>query len=203
MLKCWVIQVNTIAYENLKISSKMQTGGNNPGPRDFKVQYRIGITGTWTDVPNSTLVTANNWSSAVLDSLAVPEACKNQQSVFFRWIMTTNTNSSGGTVAATGINKIDDIYLTGKLISTAVAEHQGSASFSVSPNPAAGPFEVSAQEPIESIDITDLNGRIVFFSKDLRANSIAIQSNILGSGNYMVRIHTCSGRAGAKKVVVL
>ena len=110
MTKYWVIRLNTVGYEMLKLSSKQQTGGNNPGPRDFMVQYRIGTTGTWADVPNSTMITANNWSSALLDSIDLPEPCKNQSSLYLRWIMTTNINSTGGTLTSNGINKIDDIY---------------------------------------------------------------------------------------------
>lgn len=203
MVKCWVIQVNTTGYETLKLSSKMQTGGNNPGPRDFIVQYRVGTTGTWTDVPNSTLVTANNWTSAVLDSIPVPDACKNQGSVFFRWIMTTNTNSNGGTLAATGINKIDDIYLTGKLIPTAVGEHPGLASFTISPNPATGPVAIKSHEPVSTIELLDLSGRVVYVEQVWNRTNLTINAGSRLKGMYIVRIHTVSGQTGTGNLIIL
>jgi hypothetical protein len=118
MTKCWMIELSTLNYENLKISSKQQSGGNNPGPKDFIVQYRIGSGGTWTDVPNAVIITANNWTSGVLDSLPMPDSCENRASLFLRWLMTTNDNTAGGTVAASGIDKIEDIYITGKAWAT-------------------------------------------------------------------------------------
>lgn len=43
-----------------------------PGPRDFKVQYKIGSGGTWTDVTGSSVTVANNFTSGVLTDIALP-----------------------------------------------------------------------------------------------------------------------------------
>lgn len=203
LLKCWVIRLNTSGFKNLRLSSKMQTGGNNPGPRDYSVQYRVGSAGTWTDIPNSTLVTANNWTSAVLDSIDIPEACNNQTSVYLRWIMTTNTNSAGGSVEATGINKIDDIYLTGKLVSTAVDERAGVATFTISPNPASGPVVITSRESIRFIEFFDFRGRIVYCTQADNSTCLTINPGKELKGMYLVRLHARSGQTATRYVVLL
>ena len=202
MTKCWFVTVNTIGYKELKLSSKQQTGGNNPGPRDYMVQYRIDIAGTWIDVINSTLITANNWTSAVLDSIYLPEACNNQPLVFLRWIMTTNTNSSEGTVASTGINKIDDIYITGKLISTGVNSPEGNIHFTVSPNPSNGPVTITSPVIMKSIEIIDMSGKIVYSYKEVNKTAILLKSGFAPKGNYLVRIKMETGQTGIRQIVI-
>ncbi len=200
--KCWVVQVNTLGHEHLKLSSKQQSGGNNPGPRDYSVQYRIGASGPWTDVPNSTLVTANDWTTAVLDSIDLPEPCNNQASVFIRWIMTSNTNSTGGTVAAGGINKIDDIYFTGKQISTSINDLGKTVEFKVYPNPSVGPLNIVAPEMISAIEILDMQGKIVFVDNSVNSKVPTLNAEIIPKGTYFVRICTISGIIGAKSIII-
>jgi len=45
--------------------------------------------------------------------VSLPAACNNQNQVYVRWIMTSNTSVGGGTVASTGASNIDDIYVKG------------------------------------------------------------------------------------------
>jgi len=93
--KYWEVSFDATGYYNLAFSSKQQS--SNTGPRDFKVQYKIGSGGTWTDVTGSSVTVANNFTSGV----------------YLRWIMTSNTSVGGGSVAATGTNRIDDLFVTG------------------------------------------------------------------------------------------
>jgi len=202
-LKCWVVKLNTQNYDNLKLSSKMQSGGNNPGPRDYKVQYKVGDAGTWTDVPGSTIITANDWTTGWLDSIAMPAACNNQATLYLRWIMTTNTNSSGGTVASSGINKIDDIYVSGKMTSTAIKENQQRASFTVTPNPSNGIFVVEAAEPISAISIFSTGGKCVYNQASLQARRISVKLDSLAHGTYFLKVRTASGKEGNQKVVIM
>ncbi len=109
--KYWEVSFDATGYYNLAFSSKQQS--SNTGPRDFKVQYKIGSGGTWTDVTGSSVTVANNFTSGVLTDIALPAACDNQSSVYLRWIMTSNTSVGGGSVAATGTNRIDDLFVTG------------------------------------------------------------------------------------------
>lgn len=109
--KYWQIEVNSTGFYGMTISSKQKSSGT--GPRDFKIQYRIGSGGTWTDVPNTNITVADNYVSGVVNQVALPTACENQASVFIRWIMTSNTNVNGSTVASTGTSRIDDISIVG------------------------------------------------------------------------------------------
>jgi len=201
LAKCWVIQVNTLGYETLKLTSKQQSGGNNPGPRDYVVQYRLGSSGTWTDVPNSTIVTANDWSTGMLDSILLPEACKDQPSVYLRWLMTTNTNSIGGTVAATGIDKIDDIYITGKQTSVSVEEKGAGLAFSLSPNPSNGPVTIVAPENITGVDIFNITGSLVYSKGDIGNTRVQITPGLLPAGRYLIRV-TSGNASGVKQLIV-
>ncbi len=49
--KKWKVEFETTGYTNIKLSSIVTSGGTDAGPRDFKVQYRVGE-GSWTDVEN-------------------------------------------------------------------------------------------------------------------------------------------------------
>ena len=111
--KYWEISVNTTGYKNIKVSS--QQIASNTGPRDFKIQYKIGVGGTYADVTGGTVLVANNWTSGVVNNLALPEACDNQALVYLRWIPTSTTSVNLGTVAAGGTSRIDNLYIKGSL----------------------------------------------------------------------------------------
>jgi hypothetical protein len=108
-VKCWQIEVNTVGFENIEISSRQRSSGT--GPRNFALQYRLGAAGIWTAVPNGAIVVADDFVSGALNSLPLPAPCWNQPSLFLRWIMTGNVNVNAGTVATTGTSRIDDIQI--------------------------------------------------------------------------------------------
>jgi phosphodiesterase/alkaline phosphatase D-like protein len=114
--KYWLIDVNTLGATSLNLS--FNQGGSSTGPRDFKIQYRVGAAGTWTDVPGGTVTipgvvaspgTPATW--AVVSNLPLPAAAENQPLVSIRWLMTSETSISGATVAATGTDRISGIYV--------------------------------------------------------------------------------------------
>ncbi|WP_298222611.1 YDG domain-containing protein, partial [Flavobacterium sp.] len=118
--KYWLIDIATTGYSDLKLSSLQRSSGT--GPKDFKVQYSVNGGTNWFDVTGSTVVVGNNWTTGVLSDIALPSACDNQASVRLRWIMTSNTASSPGTVAAAGTSAIDSIVITGRPPSFTVYE---------------------------------------------------------------------------------
>jgi hypothetical protein len=185
--KCWVVQVTTSGFDQLTISSKQQSGGNNPGPRDWKVQYRIGLTGAWTDIPSTTLTVLNDWTTGILASVILPDACKNQDAVFFRWIMTSNTGSDGGTVAASGIDKIDDIYFYGMPM-TGIEKRSVQPVVSIFPNPATDRLEVSSVSSIQRIEIFTGNGSLVLSKEVTMQKNFVLPVSGLCSGNYVVNV---------------
>ncbi len=108
--KYWQVRVNALGFESLVISSKQQ--GSNTGPRDFRIDYSLDGT-NWEVIPGSDITVGINFNSGTVSGLAIPAAASNQEEVFFRWIVTSNTNVNGGEIASTGTNRIDDILVKG------------------------------------------------------------------------------------------
>jgi len=119
-LKYWQVNFETTGYGDLIFSSKM-AGNNVRSASDFKVQYRVGAAGVWTDVPTANIdITAiNNWTVGNLANIALPVACENQADIYLRWIMTSNTGINGTqSVQAGNATYIDDIYVYGVSLAT-------------------------------------------------------------------------------------
>lgn len=113
LTKYWEVQLTTTGYYATRISSKQR--GSNTAPRDFKLQYKIGAAGTYTDVPGTAITVANNFTSGVLTNVALPSACDNQPLVYLRWIMTSDIAVNGTPVVTGGSANIDDILVEGRL----------------------------------------------------------------------------------------
>ena len=117
--KYWQVEVNTTGATNITVSSLQ--GSSSTGPKDFKLQYRIGAGGTWTDVTGGVvaLTTAvfagqlNTWGA--LTDVALPAAADNQVSVFLRWIMTSNNAINNSPVQSGGTSRISAIYVKGQV----------------------------------------------------------------------------------------
>lgn len=109
--KYWIVEISTLGYGKLQLSSRQRSSAT--GPRDFKVQYRVGEQGTWTDIDGASLVTEENFTSGFLDAIALPEQCNNKSRLFIRWTPSTNTSVSGNTVVAGGTSRIDAISISG------------------------------------------------------------------------------------------
>jgi hypothetical protein len=187
-LKYWQIELNTTERNNLKLYSKQTGGGANPGPRDWKAQYKVGTSGTWTDIPGTTLVNANNWTSAVLSNVSLPTACNEQPLVFVRWLMTSDTSiAPPALVMASGTTKIDDIYVLGN-ITTTVAEIQP-LSFSVYPNPCNGSFTLTASSLISEVSIFNMQGQQVYIAM-VNGMKQVIDLSGMGKGVYFIRFRS-------------
>lgn len=109
-IKYWQVDFVTTGYSNILISSAQRS--SNTGPKDFRLEYKVGA-GAWTVVTGGTILIANNWTSGVLTSVALPAACDNQAQVFLRWILTSNTAVGGAACVSTGTSRIDNILVTG------------------------------------------------------------------------------------------
>ena len=197
-VKKWKVEFETTDYTNLTLSSKISSGGQDPGPRDFKVQYKID-TGSWTDVAESEFQTANDWTTGVLFELPIPNSCSDQSLIKIRWIMTSDTASDGSIVAEDGKSKIDDIFIIGDIIND-VDEMGFKTGVKVYPNPAnnyiivesssiiyVGLYNSSGKEVIskqgifsEKIDVSELNpGTYILKVNDFKTNLVTTQKIII------------------------
>lgn len=109
--KYWQVEFKATGYETLRVSSKQRS--SSTGPRDFHLQYKIGAEGEWLNVPGATVITADNFTAGFLSGVVLPSNCDDQDSVYLRWIMTSNIAVNGLGVSSLGSNRIDDIIVTG------------------------------------------------------------------------------------------
>lgn len=196
--KFWQIKVTTSGYNTLKLSSKQRS--SNTGPRDFKVQYKIGYIGTWTDVPNATVLDSNNWTYGVLTDVSLPTACDNQDTVYLNWIMTSNTSANNGTVASGGASNIDDILVVG------VSIPQGLSSYSMQPDVKMvvnkGILTLYLKEPAKEFSIFDINGNLVY--KTMKTSSVStVNTDKFNQGIYIIKVIFDNNTTVTKKISLM
>jgi hypothetical protein len=115
--KYWQVIVNASSYSDIKVSSAQQS--SNTGPRDFKLQYRVRANGTWTDVTGASNISVqNNFTSGVLNNVALPAECNKVDSLYLRWILTSTTSVGGSGTSSTGTSRIDNIFIRGNVDQT-------------------------------------------------------------------------------------
>jgi hypothetical protein len=168
----------------LVLYSKQRSGGATPGPKYFKVQYRISSSGTWTDVSSDTITVANDWNTGVVNGWAIPsDAWNASQSVYIRWISISDSSSANTIVDSTGISKIDEIFILGTN-SVGITENIGFCN-NIYPNPATDIVNIVSTEPAAVAYIMAIDGRVV--STVSNPGSQLNVSN-LASGNYFLRL---------------
>ncbi|MCL6261050.1 chitobiase/beta-hexosaminidase C-terminal domain-containing protein [Aquiflexum sp. TKW24L] len=160
--KYWQVKVNTIGFESLSISSKQQ--GSNTGPKDFRIDYSLDGE-VWAALPGGSIsVSSLNFNSGTVTSLPIPAAASNQETVFLRWIKSTNVSINGGTVASTGTNRIDDIFIEGIAIGEAL---EPAATPIINPN--GGTFEVAQTVSLSSTT----TGASIYYTLDASAPNLS------------------------------
>jgi hypothetical protein len=183
-LKNWNIKFKTTGYDQVKISFKQRAGGTNGGPRDFKLQYKIGSSGSWADVEGGSVTLANDWTTGVISNLDLPAECQNQSgSVYIRWIMTSNTDVLGGAVTPAGISKIDEIIVSGILITGTNAME--ATSFYSFPNPSSSEFTVTIPGGNNVLEIFNSKGQLVYHA--IPENETLTVRTYLQSGLYFIK----------------
>ena len=197
--KNWNIKFKTTGYDHVKISCKQRAGGTNGGPRDFKLQSKIGSTGTWADISGGTVTLANNWTTGVVTDLDLPADCQNQSgSVYVRWVMSSNTDVNGGSVSAAGISKIDEIVVTGLLL-TGIADEPAINQLRTFPNPSFSSFSVSVPGGTTGVEIFNSNGQSVY--KAATEKDLLTVENSFPAGLYFIKA-TSNGKVSAVKHIV-
>jgi len=179
--KGWEIRTMTQGYKDILVLSKQTSGGNNPGPRDFKLQYSLDNI-VWTDVANAIVNVQNDWTSGVL-SVGLPTNCNDEVSVRIRWIMVSDTASDGSLIAANGTGKIDDIFILGTKINTGF-ENVSKIESSIYPNPVV---DILYANDVQELFIYNVAGQEV---KSYKFNQTQASINLsdLEQGIYFVRM---------------
>jgi hypothetical protein len=197
----WMVKFKTAGYGNLKLYSKQQGGGSNPGPRDFKVQYKLpGSTSPWIDLPGGTITCANDWTTGVVNGIDLPATCENQSSqVGIRWIVTSQIDITGGTLLSTGISKIDDIVITGTVLA-GVNEIGSVNTVNIYPNPNNGSFCIDNNKDMNNICVYNILGKCVYTNE----NIIGDRTMLTGfeKGMYIIQITTKGNTVSSYKIIV-
>ncbi len=197
--KFWSVKFKAPNYTNFKVSSKQRSGGNTPGPKNFKLQWRLSA-GNYADVPNGAVICANDWTTGVVNQLTVPITGQGTGSVYIRWIMTTNDDANGGTVASTGISKIDDIIITATN-TVGIEETVFTNAIAIYPNPSNGLIYIDAVEIVKEICVYNTLGSLILRNKPLQQNN-SIDLSSFGSGIYFVNVRYDDNSNYTGKVVV-
>lgn len=184
--KFWQILVSTNGYKNIKLSSKQRSGGANPGPRDFKAQYKIASAGSWTDITGTDMNVMNDWT-AELNNVALPLECSDQDSLYVRWITTTDTTSTGVIIVSSGISKIDDICVSGELISEINENFPVTMQTTIFPNPCRENFlTLNTTADVRTLTIYDIQGKGIYTNANLK-ESVKINVSGFKKGMYILR----------------
>ena len=197
----WMVKFKTPSYGSLKLSSKQESDGTNAGPRDFKVQYKLpGSTTPWVDITGGTITCANDCTTGVLNGLDIPAACNNQSSqVSIRWLLTSNFDINGGTLASTGIAKIDDIVITGT--STVGIDESSFANFvKMYPNPNNGNFIIENNGEINKIVVYNVIGKCMYSNENISGSKTDLTGFAMGV--YLVQITTKDNDVLTQKLIV-
>lgn len=196
--KFWYISFKTTGYNTVKISSKQRVGGTNGGPLDHKMQYKIGINGTWDDIIGGTITAGNNWTTGIITNLDLPSECQNQSDfIYIRWIMTSNNNIGGGNVTTAGVSKIDDIIVTGSVI-TNIESEPANEIFSVTDS-RNGKISISSFIDNGIVSIYNISGQIVMQQKQSIGTS-SIDIDNLTPGLYLIQVRN-ERKSLTKKIV--
>ena len=200
---CWIVKFKTTGYGSLKLYSKQQSGGSFPGPKDWKVQYKLpGNTSPWIDLPGGTVTCANDWTTGAVNGLDLPATCNNLSgNVAIRWVLTSNLDINGATLLATGINKIDDIIVTGT--STAGIEELSCQALNFFPNPNnSRSLTIVSPLEIKLLSIYNLQGQLVQAVQEIGFNKV-ISLETLKTGLYIVRAEYVNGSASAPSKLIV
>lgn len=199
--KFYITSFASTAYSNILISSRQKS--SNTGPKDFKLQYMVGISGTWTDVVGGAYVCANDaFISGTLTNVPLGADADNQPMVFLRWVMTSNTSVNAGTVASAGTSGIDNIFIIGTPVGVGIANNDLIDNVSVYPNPSNGKVNINnpSQKTLK-VEVLNLLGDVVS-TTDFSGQQASLDLSNENKGIYFVRITSESGSRLTKKLIL-
>ncbi|MEI6767150.1 MAG: T9SS type A sorting domain-containing protein [Bacteroidota bacterium] len=197
----WMVKFKTTGYQNLQLSSKMSSNAGFPGPRDFKAQYKLPGSGNpWVDITGGTFQVAADWTTGVLTNVSLPAALDNQGGqVSVRWLQTSNFDINGGTLAATGVSMLDNIVVTGQVIS-GVDMLDTRQAVSIYPNPCKGSFYVENADAGCQLAVFNMTGSCVFAKNNVTNEKIELQGFV--PGFYVVKITNSDNETTNFKLIV-
>ncbi len=198
---------NTSGITNLGVAFKLQSlDTSSPRVTTWKLQYKIGTSGTWTDQSvTGTMTTGGHVFSNNSITASFGSALDNKSSNIWFRIVTLDFSSGTGNRPSTAI---DDFSLTwsGRAAVNNVTAN-ATLPFSVAGTPSSSnvAFSFDAEDAGDfSLIITDLAGRKVYTQNvaAVRGNQTVTASGLsLAPGMYIARLSN-GAAAGVTKVVI-
>lgn len=108
--KYWQIVFSTIGFSRIYVFSKQAS--SSTGPRDFQLQYKVGLGGTWKNLEHGAVTLDSTFTSGIISNLLLPNDCNNQAAIYLRWLNVSRKNILGGNVDSAGTSSIDNIVVS-------------------------------------------------------------------------------------------
>jgi hypothetical protein len=196
----WMVKFITTGYGSLKLYSKQMSDATNPGPRDFKVQYKLPGANPWVDLTGGTITCANDWTTGVVNGIDLPVSCNGQNGkVGIRWMVTSQLDINGNALLSTGISKIDNIVVTG-IPTAGINEPESGSLIRIYPNPNNGNFCIEYNSEINKISVYNILGKCMYTNEKNIESRIDLSG--FEEGIYLVQITTKDNEILTRKLIV-
>ncbi len=169
----WITGFATTGFYNMKFWSAQRSSVT--GPRDFTIQYRVGIGGAWTNLVN--VVDSMGWPKGIIANVAMPASCSNQPVIFVRWLLTSSAAPNGTLLKAAGAGLIDEVIVTGDTqvvkqanalgvsnVSKLVSNEVPATNMVAYPNPVHSDLHINitlTQPSAVRLSLSDMSGKIL------------------------------------------
>ncbi len=182
-----VVGLNTTGRVNIEVSwlaRMISQATGSPTPREFRLrmQYRVGDSGPWTDVPGPVEYTSDgktNSSSESFGPTVLPAVCENEPEVYVRWIYFQEEENSGGNRPEIGL---DDISITSDaFVAPTTYYYRGTGAINSTSNWTTEPSGIGGTEPT---DFSTVNQ--TFEIRNTGSVTLSAPWNITGGGSKVV-----------------
>jgi hypothetical protein len=200
-LKCWKISVDATGYTRMFMYARMSSDKNHPGPRDFKLQYRLGCCSpVWHDIPDVDPIRVDTgFFTTFLDSILIPNDATEMPGLQIRWVMTSDTSTTGNIVAKTGKSLMDEVLVLGYKVD-GIRDHAFKTfNLQVIQNTASSTIFLKSDVKIEQAGLYDLNGKLISSGQiSSTENQLSYPQAIRGI--FIIKATTHNGLIQTKKL---
>jgi len=107
----WQTAITTTSRTDIAVEWRMRS--TNTGPRDWRLQYRVGSTSEWNNVGDTIALPSGNPALAAnpLNRRFLPPSAEGHERLYLRWLMTSDVATNGSTVVAGGTHQINNLVI--------------------------------------------------------------------------------------------
>jgi len=108
----WQTEISTTGRANIAVTWRMRS--TNTGPRDWRLQYRVGGDGGWNNV-GGTIALPSGPDASTLNAPEqgrfLPTSAEGHERLYLRWLMTSNVAPNGNPIQPGGTHQINDLVI--------------------------------------------------------------------------------------------